>query len=121
MSIAAKTRFLVLPSLVLVLVGLSGCSGTSSKNVTTEEQETVKSSILSGLPEAVAKANKFTSFEGVDDPDAKDGKVKYVRVMFKNAEGGTGDMIVVLKDGKVVKHVPNGAGNDWKKDLSKYR
>src|SRR5437868_2087045 len=114
MTTASKIRSVVLLSLALRLAGLAGCSGSSSKNVTKDEQEAVKAWLLQGVPDEMARTNKFLEFEGVEDPDAKEGKVKYVWVKFKVGDAQPGEMLLKFVDGKVVKNISNPAGKNWK-------
>src|SRR5438093_359807 len=115
MTITLKVGTLALLS--LVLAGLSGCSG--SKNVTKEEQQAVKDWLLQGLTEEMKASNKFLEFEGVEDPDAKEGKVKYVWVKYKVGDGQPGEMLLKFVDGKVVKNISNPAGKNWKTEAPK--
>lgn len=88
--------------------------------MTKEEQEAVKNRLLQGVPEDDAKRNKFLEFEGVEDPDAKE-KVKYVWVKYKSADGETREMLVKFSDGKIVNHMSNPAGKNWKTEAPKLK
>jgi hypothetical protein len=108
-----KTRLGLLLSCLL----LAGCSG-SNKNVTSEEVEAVKNGLTAGQLLPGQKPPKWKSFEGFEDPDNK--KIKYVRVLYTvEGDSTTHDMLVKLEDGKSTGQWPNGAGENWKKDIQK--